>query len=182
MNKEMYEKLLSFSKSEFTSNATSRFGQKLSAEHREKISIANKGKVISAETRKKIAIANAGNKPTKFAREYASLVHKGVAKSASHKDKIGYANSKRICTPIGIFFSIDEVSNVYNVSRVSVHNWLKKLDSGFYYADKNAYLKRIQTPIGIFTNISEAAIAYNVMKGTVHTWLKREKEGFLRVA
>lgn len=178
----MYEKLLSLSKCEFTSNATSRLGQKLSEEHREKISIANKGKVISAETRKKIAIANAGNKPTKFAREYASLVHKGVAKSYSHKDKIGQANSKKIATPLGVLASIEEVSLFYKVSRNRVYDWLKKQDSGFCYADKNAYLKRIQTPKGIFNNIGEVAIAHDVMKGTVHSWLKRGKEGYFRVA
>lgn len=182
MNKEMYENLLSFSKSEFTSNASSRLGQKLSEEHREKISIANKGKVISAETRKKIAIANAGNKPTKFAREYASLVHKGVAKSDSHKDKIGQANSKKIATPLGVLASIDEVSLVYKISRNSVYALLRKKDSAFYYADKNSYLKRIQTPKGTFNNIKDVANAFDVTKGTVHTWLKREKEGILRVA
>jgi hypothetical protein len=182
MNKEMYEKLHSLSKSEFTSNATSRLGQKLSDEHRKNISIANKGKVISAETRGKLAIANAGNKPTKFAREYASLVHKGVAKTDSHKNKIGQANSKKVVTPLGILESIDEVSLVYKVSRNRVYAWLKTVDSGFYFADKNSYLKRILTPKGIFNNIGEVSNAYDVTKGTVHTWLKRNKEGFSRVA
>lgn len=177
----MYEKLLSLSKSEFTSNTSSNLGRKFSEEHRRKISIAQKGKIISAETRKKLAIANAGNKPTKFAREYASLVHKGVAKSSSQRNKIGHANSKKISTPVGILASIDQVACVYKVSRNAVHNWLKKTDSGFCYADKSAYLKRIQTPLGVFNNISEVAIAYNVNKGTVHTWLKRNKEGFSRV-
>jgi len=182
MNKEMYEKLLGLSKAEFTSNVSARFGQKLSEEHRSRMSVAQKGRIISAETRKKLAIANEGNKPTKFARDYASLVHKGVAKSADHKVKIGLGNSKKIATPLGVLNSIDEVSLVYKVSRNSVYGWLKKQNSGFCYADKNACLKRIQTPKGLFNNIGEVAIAYDVNKGTVHTWLKRGKEGYFRVA
>ena len=178
----MYGKLLSLSRSEFTSNTASNIGRKVSDEQKQKLSIAYKGRIMSAETRKKLAIANAGNKPSKFAREYASLVHKGVAKSDSHKNKIGQANSKKIATPLGVLDSIDEVSLVYKVSRNSVYAWLKTVDSGFYYADKNFYLKRILTPKGIFNNIGEVSNAYDVTKGTVHTWLKRNKEGFSRVA
>lgn len=182
MNKELYEKLLSLSRSEFTSNTTPNTGRKVSDEQRLKLSKANKGRIVSAETRKKLAIANAGNKPTKFAREYASLVHKGVAKSISHRNKIGKANSKKISTPIGILGSIDQAASVYKVSRVTIHNWLKKTNSGFCYVDTSAYLKQIQTPKGIFNNIGEVAIAYDVTRGTVHTWLKRKKMGFSRVA
>jgi hypothetical protein len=180
MNKDMYEKLSGLSRSEFTSNTASNLGRKFSEEHRKRISMAQKGKAKSAETKQKLAISNAGNKPTKFAREYASLVHKGVAKSSSHRNKIGQANSKKISTPVGILNSINQVASVYKVSRVTVHNWLKKRDSGFCYVDKNAYLKRIQTPLGVFNNINEVAIAYDVGQGTVHNWLKRNKEGFSR--
>ncbi len=181
MDKEMYEKLLNLSKNEFNSNATSRLGKKNSNVQNIKISIANRGRIVSEETRKKLASSNAGKKPTKFAREYASLVHKNVAKSTDHKTKIGRANSKKICTPLQVFNSINEVASAYKVSRIAVYNWLKKSDSGFYYADKQSCFKRILTPIGVFNNIGEVAIAYNVKKGTVHTWLKCGKEGFLKV-
>ena len=157
MDKNTYEALINMSVNQFSSNATCRKGIKLSEEHCRKISIGHKGKIFSTETRKKLSISNEGNKPTEYARMVASLVHKNVPKSDEHRTKIGEKNSKRIQTPKGIYKSIDDAAAAYNVTRSSVHNWLKASKNGFCYADASSYLRRIQTPKGIYNNFGEAA-------------------------
>jgi len=181
MDKSTYEALLDLSVNQFTSNTACRKGVKLSKEHCMKISIGLKGRIKSEQHKINLSIANAGNKPTNYARQIASITHKEVPKSEAHKAKIGMKNSKKIQTPNGIYKSIDDAAAAYNVTRSSVHKWLKNANKGFCYADAASNLRRIQTPKGIFSSIVETAAAFNVTKGTVHTWLNNNKDGFSRV-
>ena len=180
MNIKEYEKLMSLSKSQFNSRVFSRKGIKLTEEHKRKISIANIGRFVSEETRKKASIAHKGKKPTAYARQKASEIHKNVPKSKQHRKKIGKGNSKQVCTPKGIYISLNAAAIAFKISTVTLNRLLKKPNSGFSYANKN--LRRIKTPKGIFSNIKDIAKAFNVTKGTVHDWLKKDKDNFMRVA
>ena len=87
-----------------------------SAEHRQKVSEANKGrkmtetqradysrrfkgKVVSAETRAKLSASKMGQKPTDEARKNMSLAGKGKPKSAEHRAKIAAAHMGKKHSP-----------------------------------------------------------------------------------
>lgn len=91
MISEETRKKLSLSK---TGKNNPRYGIKVSSKTREKLSIAQKGRVFSKETRKKLSIINTGKKLSDKTKKKLSIIQKGKKLTKEHILKISIGKMK----------------------------------------------------------------------------------------
>lgn len=126
------------------------FGLKLSESHKQKISIANKGRIVLEETRNKMSKSKKGKKPPNFGKPHSeksklkmSLSKKGKKnpKTAEWSEKNRLANTSTIKDKFNnIFIGQKEVSVFYNLARTTIgailKGIIKKNEFGLEYIQK----------------------------------------------
>jgi len=91
---------------------------------------------------------------------------------------------KAICTPDGIFPTIQSAADHYGVGRQVIKTWIRSKRFGnFSYAEPSETIttssaRPVNTPDRRFISLRSAADHYNVQTGTICKWIEKGKLGF----
>ena len=103
-----------------------------------------------------------------------------------------YKNSRKVITPIGVFESVKEAANAYEVTRYTIKNWIDIGKQGFSFAagekqrlisfspnrrtgKNNPASRTVMTPSGKFQCLSDAAKHYGVTSNAMWRWVNRSR-------
>jgi hypothetical protein len=186
MNKDMYEQLLSFSKSQFTSrtvaNRGKRVGFKMSEEAIRKTAEANRGRKLSEETKKKISLAKKGYVASEETRKKMSIARK--RRIVSDETRMKSSLRVRILVSIQTWLKISLVNKGHPPSeetrkKFSIAGKGRKHSEETKEKIRSKKFKAVKTPLGKFESIQAATQAHGLRdKDTISNRIKRGYDGY----